>query len=124
MVCAGLLDQTFEKPMVIYIASPLGFSEAGRYFYERSLLPTLSAAGHAILDPWALTSPAEFDRAAKLADPQERRRALALVNERAAAANAAAIRRSAEAWLVPKRSAISTPATPQAALARVKTSAR
>jgi nucleoside 2-deoxyribosyltransferase len=37
-----------------YIASPLGFSEAGRYYYNRVLLPALAEVV-APVDPWALT---------------------------------------------------------------------
>jgi nucleoside 2-deoxyribosyltransferase len=44
--------------MEVYIASPLGFSEAGRAFYHETLLPMLKGAGYAVLDPWALTDPA------------------------------------------------------------------
>jgi nucleoside 2-deoxyribosyltransferase len=37
----------------IYLAGPLGFSEAGRAFHEQRIIPTLEALGHQILDPWA-----------------------------------------------------------------------
>lgn len=41
--------------MKIYLASPLGFSEAGRLFYYEKLIPTIESAGHEVLDPWVLT---------------------------------------------------------------------
>lgn len=42
-----------------YLASPLGFSEAGRDYYARRYLPAL--AEHVVpVDPWALTAPGEF----------------------------------------------------------------
>lgn len=45
-----------------YVASPLGFSEAGRLYYEQRYLPALRA--HVVpVDPWALTSGAEFEAA-------------------------------------------------------------
>jgi nucleoside 2-deoxyribosyltransferase len=52
-----------------YVASPLGFTEAGRSFSESTLLPALT---HVVkpVDPWALTSPAEWSAAA--ADGRER----------------------------------------------------
>jgi nucleoside 2-deoxyribosyltransferase len=41
--------------MKIYLASPLGFSEVGRDFYYRILIPELERSGHDVLDPWKLT---------------------------------------------------------------------
>jgi nucleoside 2-deoxyribosyltransferase len=45
-----------------YIDSPLGFSEAGQHYYHEVYLPALAAVVTPV-DPWALTSPAEIDRA-------------------------------------------------------------
>jgi nucleoside 2-deoxyribosyltransferase len=42
--------------MKIYIASPLGFSEIGRQFYEGRVIPAVVRLGHTVLDPWKLTS--------------------------------------------------------------------
>ncbi|MCA9486176.1 MAG: nucleoside 2-deoxyribosyltransferase [Nanoarchaeota archaeon] len=39
----------------VYIASELGFSEAGRSFYYKELVPKLQELGLEILDPWTLT---------------------------------------------------------------------
>ncbi len=45
-----------------YIASPLGFSEAGRAYYAERYLPALRA--HVVpVDPWTLSAPEEFARA-------------------------------------------------------------
>ncbi len=41
-----------------YIASPLGFTEAGRDYYARVYLPALSTVVEPV-DPWALTSAME-----------------------------------------------------------------
>lgn len=38
--------------MKIYLAGPLGFSEAGRAFHEQRVVPMLRALGHDLLDPW------------------------------------------------------------------------
>ena len=38
----------------IYIASPLGFTDAGRTYNEAVLLPAVRDAGFAPLDPWAV----------------------------------------------------------------------
>lgn len=42
--------------MKAYIASPLGFSEAGRNFYQNEFLRRISCElGYDVLDPWKLT---------------------------------------------------------------------
>jgi nucleoside 2-deoxyribosyltransferase len=43
-----------------YCASPLGFSEATRLYYNQVYLPRLSEAGVQPIDPWQLTSDAEI----------------------------------------------------------------
>jgi len=45
-----------------YVASPLGFSEAGRHYYHGVLLPALAAVVTPV-DPWSLTSSAELSEA-------------------------------------------------------------
>ena len=42
-----------------YIASPLGFSEAGRAYYAERFLPALAAHVEPV-DPWTLSLPEEF----------------------------------------------------------------
>ena len=37
----------------VYVASPLGFNEAGRLYLRKELHPALESLGLAILDPWA-----------------------------------------------------------------------
>ena len=69
-----------------YIASPLGFTDAGRYYYERVYLPALAQVVEPV-DPWALTTPAEVADAR--AAGRERELALEIGRR-----NAAAIRRS------------------------------
>jgi len=46
--------------MRIYIAGPLGFSEAGRTFYYDKLIPAVGQLGHEALDPWTLTDPSKI----------------------------------------------------------------
>jgi nucleoside 2-deoxyribosyltransferase len=41
-----------------YIASPLGFTEAGRHYYSEVYLPALAEIV-TVVDPWSLTSDAE-----------------------------------------------------------------
>ena len=45
-----------------YIASPLGFSEAGRAYYAERYLPALREHVEPV-DPWALSEPEEFEAA-------------------------------------------------------------
>lgn len=46
-----------------YVASPLGFSEAGRGYYTERYLPALAEHVEPV-DPWALSLPEEFAAAA------------------------------------------------------------
>ncbi len=42
-----------EYPVLkVYVASPLGFSEATRSWYRERFLPALRACGVEVLDPW------------------------------------------------------------------------
>ncbi len=45
-----------QKDVKIYVASPLGFSEAGRDFMYAKIIPKIIELGYAVLDPWKLTS--------------------------------------------------------------------
>lgn len=38
--------------MVVYVASALGFTEAGRLFLTSRLLPMIERCGHTVRDPW------------------------------------------------------------------------
>jgi nucleoside 2-deoxyribosyltransferase len=42
-----------KRAMKIYLAGPLGFSEAGRSFYQREVVATVERLGHVALDPWS-----------------------------------------------------------------------
>jgi nucleoside 2-deoxyribosyltransferase len=59
--------------MKIYTASPLGFSEAGRYFLYEKLIPSLESAGAETIDPWNLTPQHQIDGAAAVDDPVKRK---------------------------------------------------
>jgi nucleoside 2-deoxyribosyltransferase len=56
-----------------YVASPLGFTEGGRAYLHDTYLPALARVVEPV-DPWALTHPAEVERAA--AEGRERELAL------------------------------------------------
>ncbi len=46
-----------------YVASPFGFSEAGRAYYYGTLVPALAEVVE-VVDPWAISAANEFERAA------------------------------------------------------------
>ena len=62
----------------IYIASPLGFSEASRVFYYERLLPLVRESGFEVLDPWD----AGLEIPAPEAEKEAWRRFNALVGEK------------------------------------------
>ena len=62
----------------IYIASPLGFSEASRGFYYERLLPLVRESGFEVLDPWDIG----FKIPAPEAEKEAWRRFNALVGEK------------------------------------------
>ena len=51
--------QPGDRLLKAYIASPLGFTEPARRFYNESYLPALRAIGIDTICPWAMTDPAE-----------------------------------------------------------------
>jgi nucleoside 2-deoxyribosyltransferase len=67
-----------------YVASPLGFTEAGRDYYARVYLPALAQVVDPV-DPWTLTSEAEFADAAAAGVDAERTLALEVGHRNAAA---------------------------------------
>src|SRR3954454_16256803 len=42
-----------------YVASPLGFTDAGRHYYNEIYLPALREVVE-VIDPWAMTEPAQW----------------------------------------------------------------
>jgi nucleoside 2-deoxyribosyltransferase len=79
--------------MRIYLAGPLGFSEAGRVFLA-TLVETLSRLGHEVLDPWQLTDLAKIAAIEKLPYGPAKRDAWRVLNPVIGANNRAAIDRS------------------------------
>jgi nucleoside 2-deoxyribosyltransferase len=77
--------------MKLYLASPLGFSEAGRHFYGEVLIPRLAALGCEILDPWVLTEAAKIEAVSHMAYGAEKREAWRALSIEIGRNNAAAI---------------------------------
>ena len=57
----GYARRSVTTPARIYMASPLGFSEAGRHFYGGVLVHFVRSLGFEVLDPWALADPGKID---------------------------------------------------------------
>jgi nucleoside 2-deoxyribosyltransferase len=65
-----------------YVASPLGFSEAGRHWYREVYLPALRQFVEPV-DPWALISDAEVAEAASNGEEQRMARTIGERNREA-----------------------------------------
>jgi nucleoside 2-deoxyribosyltransferase len=61
----ALADEVVPEPR-IYLAGPLGFSEAGRNFMYGALIPELSRLGYEVIDPWKLTDQAKIASVTRL----------------------------------------------------------
>lgn len=75
----------------IYMASPLGFSQAGRHFYATVLVPFVLSLGFEVLDPWALTDPDRIAAVQALPCGPGRREAWRTLNHEIGATNRKAI---------------------------------
>ena len=75
----------------IYLAGPLGFSEAGRHFYNAVLVSFVSNLGYEVLDPWTLTDPRKIEAVEKMPYGPEKREAWRQLNREIGANNRAAI---------------------------------
>ena len=78
----------------IYMAGPLGFSEAGRHFYNSVLVPFVKSLGYEVLDPWGLTDPRKIEAVQRMPYGPERRAAWRTLNREVGATNRAAIDRA------------------------------
>ncbi len=64
----------------IYVASPYGFSEAGKVFLYYKLLPVITSAGFDVLDPWKLTDQRLIDRVIEMPLCEAQKAAFARLN--------------------------------------------
>ena len=78
----------------IYMACPLGFSEAGRHFYNSVLVPFVKGLGYEVLDPWSLTDTRKIEAVQCMPPGPERREAWRTLNRELGATNRAAIDRA------------------------------
>ncbi len=82
------------KKLVAYIASPLGFSEAGRLFYKTVFLPLIAEVGFVILDPWELTPARLINSVQNLPYGQEKKEQWSKINSIMGSNNRLAIEKS------------------------------
>jgi nucleoside 2-deoxyribosyltransferase len=80
--------------MKIYMASPLGFSEAGRSFYKDTLIRKVKRLRHKPVDPWTLTGKAKIDAVKNMPYGQKRRDAWRRLNVEIGGNNRAGIDRA------------------------------
>ena len=79
------------KGKKIYLASPLGFSEAGRKFYYEELIPLLVNRGFKVIDPWLLTPESEIKKITQMDYGPEKKAAWEDMNMKMAERNRNAI---------------------------------
>jgi nucleoside 2-deoxyribosyltransferase len=77
--------------MKIYLAGPLGFSEAGRAFHNDTIVAMLSRLGHQVLDPWTLTEQRKIDAVVAMPYGLAKREAWRALNVEIGGNNRAAI---------------------------------
>jgi nucleoside 2-deoxyribosyltransferase len=78
-------------PLRIYMASPLGFSQAGRHFYDGVLVPFVRNLGYEVLDPWALADAGRIAAVQTMPYGPARREAWRVLDREIGATNRAAI---------------------------------
>lgn len=80
------------KEPIAYIASPLGFSDAGKLFYNEVFIPLITEVGFEIRDPWTLTDVELINSVQELPYGQEKREACKRMNHIIGKNNDSAIR--------------------------------
>jgi nucleoside 2-deoxyribosyltransferase len=75
----------------LYVAGPLGFSEAGRSYYSGTLVPHLKTIGYEILDPWKLTDANKIQKINAMPFGEKRRAAWERLNPEIGENNRSAI---------------------------------
>ncbi len=80
-----------EDVLKLYLAGPLGFSEIGREFKDRILIPELTKKGFEVLDPWKLTDQEQISQVEALPYSQAKRDAWRTLNSTIGATNRDAI---------------------------------
>lgn len=77
----------------VYLAGPLGFSEAGRYFVKDVLVPEMTRHGYQPIDPFSLTDPHKIEVVKSMPPGEARLKAWRDLNQEIGETNRAAIDR-------------------------------
>ena len=77
--------------MRVYLAGPLGFSEAGTAFHKQTIVAALAELKYEILDPWQFAPTAEIAEISKMPYGEPKRAAWEALNPKIGGTNAAAI---------------------------------
>jgi nucleoside 2-deoxyribosyltransferase len=80
--------------MKAYLASDLGFTEAGGNYMYKVLIPALERAGAQVINPWDLTDPSLMKNAMMVNDPVERVTEIRRVNKIIAGNNTIGLKES------------------------------
>jgi len=64
----------------LYLASPFGFSEAGKYFMYDKLVPAIESQGFQVLDPWKLTDEKYIQKVLSMPEGRKKIQALEEMN--------------------------------------------
>jgi nucleoside 2-deoxyribosyltransferase len=78
----------------IYVASPFGFSEAGKSFMYDQLLPVILAHGFEVIDPWKMAPLDRIEAVQRMSPGPDRIREWKEINRIIGKTNEAGIRRS------------------------------
>jgi nucleoside 2-deoxyribosyltransferase len=78
----------------VYVAGPLGFSEAGRHFYQSVFIPFVTGLGYEVIDPWTHTDPRKIDAIERMPPGGDRIAAWRALNHEIGSANKIAIDRA------------------------------
>jgi nucleoside 2-deoxyribosyltransferase len=80
-----------EAKVRVYLAGPLGFSEAGTAFHKEKIVAVFTALKHEILDPWQLAPASRIAAVSQMPYGEPKRAAWAALNPQIGATNATAI---------------------------------
>jgi nucleoside 2-deoxyribosyltransferase len=103
-ICGGLATALSNKgvsrtrkrgtAMKIYLAGPLGFSEAGRFYQDGVLIPRIEHLGYEIINPWKLTQQQKINAVQAMPYGPQRRSAWQSLNREIGGNNSSGIDRS------------------------------
>lgn len=94
MYSRGTLRKEEKMTKKLYIASPFGFSEAGRSYMYDTVVPVIAQLGYEVLDPWKLTPDELITEVSQMSYGVAKRNRWREINKIIGANNTEAIRQS------------------------------